>query len=595
MVLRCRRPRTVLGCLVACRGPVRLPGLGAGWLPGASWGGRFPGCGPGRRCGPGSAPGLAVPPPPGRAGSLSRVSWPGGRARVARSPALPRGARSPSGDAPAAGRASAAPPTGRCKRGRRRSLPGPRSHVIWVSRSRNFPVGIPETARRNARPRRPREGRFPCRSRPSARASAKSRSSITTARAPWSFAVAIRPLTAARSRPSRVVAGSPGSPGSPASGTVNGTPRTFPSAATTATARWPAFTSTATTGYLPEFLQRRDRVRGGLPRPVEVPAPRSGVAADVVADRTGGGLGGDLIAPVGEPDRARQPVAAVRPVRQVRQRGGSSTSSQPSSGLNLIVSLPHAFPASPSAVRNSRAASHLARHCSSVSPAAARFAPLAQQRPPHPRHRHRPPPPPGARPGPAGPAAPGAGCPWHAAPPQSRTRATCPRPAAGRHGEPRLDPPGPRPQAGPLRGQVLHGEPVLVLAGPGDRPRPPRGATPRSAPASARPATPPAPGRPAAPPRTAPPGHARPATPGATPPPAAPPRPAPIPAAACGPAPPPGQPPRTDQRSGAARPPGTPSARSCSITNTDNATIRTLLCLLAHARVGSSFNPARAD
>ena len=33
------------------------------------------------------------------------------------------------------------------------------------------------------------------------------------------------------------------------SGTVNGTPATFPSAATTATAKWPAFTSTATTGW----------------------------------------------------------------------------------------------------------------------------------------------------------------------------------------------------------------------------------------------------------------------------------------------------------------------------------------------------------
>jgi hypothetical protein len=33
MVLAGRRPRTVVGCLVACQGPVRLPGLGAGWLP----------------------------------------------------------------------------------------------------------------------------------------------------------------------------------------------------------------------------------------------------------------------------------------------------------------------------------------------------------------------------------------------------------------------------------------------------------------------------------------------------------------------------------------------------------------------------------
>src|SRR6266849_2492263 len=54
MVLASRRPRTVVGCLVACRGPVRPSGLGAGWLPWASWGGGFPECGRGRRGCPGS-------------------------------------------------------------------------------------------------------------------------------------------------------------------------------------------------------------------------------------------------------------------------------------------------------------------------------------------------------------------------------------------------------------------------------------------------------------------------------------------------------------------------------------------------------------
>ena len=43
----------MLGCLVACRGPVRPAGLIAGWLPGAWWDGGFPGCGPGCRGGPG--------------------------------------------------------------------------------------------------------------------------------------------------------------------------------------------------------------------------------------------------------------------------------------------------------------------------------------------------------------------------------------------------------------------------------------------------------------------------------------------------------------------------------------------------------------
>ena len=42
MVLCSRRPRTVVGYLVACRGPVRSSGLGAWRLPVASWGGGFP-------------------------------------------------------------------------------------------------------------------------------------------------------------------------------------------------------------------------------------------------------------------------------------------------------------------------------------------------------------------------------------------------------------------------------------------------------------------------------------------------------------------------------------------------------------------------
>ena len=38
------RPRTVFGCLVARRGPVRQAGLTAWWLPGVSWGVGFPWC-----------------------------------------------------------------------------------------------------------------------------------------------------------------------------------------------------------------------------------------------------------------------------------------------------------------------------------------------------------------------------------------------------------------------------------------------------------------------------------------------------------------------------------------------------------------------
>jgi hypothetical protein len=116
--------------------------------------------------------------------------------------------------------------------------------VICTSRSLNRAVGMPATSRRNRRPRLPREGLFPVFSRPSARASAKPGSSMTTARAPWSRAVAIRADTAARTRPSRWEAGSPAS----SRGMVSSVPVMLPSGARTAAARWPAFTSTATTG-----------------------------------------------------------------------------------------------------------------------------------------------------------------------------------------------------------------------------------------------------------------------------------------------------------------------------------------------------------
>ena len=105
-----------------------------------------------------SAPGLAAPRPPGRCGSLPRGAWPGGRARVARAPALPRGARSSRGGARGAGRASAARPIARYRQDQRRSRARPALALICTSRSRNLAVGMPETARRNPRPRRPRTG-----------------------------------------------------------------------------------------------------------------------------------------------------------------------------------------------------------------------------------------------------------------------------------------------------------------------------------------------------------------------------------------------------------------------------------------------------
>jgi hypothetical protein len=76
-------------------------------------------------------------------------------------------------------------------------------------------------------------------------------------------------------------------------------------------------------GGRPQLVHRREPAGGGLPGGIQVPPVFDGVVADrVLHCRAGRGAGGDLVAPVGEPDRARQPVAGVRPVREVRERGG---------------------------------------------------------------------------------------------------------------------------------------------------------------------------------------------------------------------------------------------------------------------------------
>src|SRR5207247_112238 len=70
---------------------------------------------------------------------------------------------------------------------------------------------------------------------------------------------------------------------------------------------------------LPQLLQGRGGDGRDLPRSVDVPAATRRVVADVVTDRAGGRLGGDLVSAVGKPDRAGQPVAAAP-----RGPGGSS-------------------------------------------------------------------------------------------------------------------------------------------------------------------------------------------------------------------------------------------------------------------------------
>jgi hypothetical protein len=66
-----------------------------------------------------------------------------------------------------------------------------------------------------------------------------------------------------------------------------------------------------------ELLELDRRLREGLPGGVQIPAVLARVVGDVVADRAGASLGGDLLAPVGKPDLA-DPVSAVVGVGQMR-------------------------------------------------------------------------------------------------------------------------------------------------------------------------------------------------------------------------------------------------------------------------------------
>jgi hypothetical protein len=173
---------------------------------------------------------------------------------------------------------------------------------------------MPATVRRNRLPRWPR----PKVSRPSARASAKSRSSIAITRQPWALARAMSWLTAARSRPSRVVAQA----SSRSRGIVCGLPNGLPAGSSTTQSKWPALRSTATRGKPASSAVVGTGRHGWVQEASRYPAIPLGLVADVVADRTGGDLRRPRFGPVGEPDRAGQPVATVRPVGQIPQRGG---------------------------------------------------------------------------------------------------------------------------------------------------------------------------------------------------------------------------------------------------------------------------------
>jgi hypothetical protein len=141
---------------------------------------------------------------------------------------------------------------------------------------------------------------------------------------------------------------------------------------------------------VPELLQRRDRAGGGLPARVDVPAAGRGAERDVVPDGAGGGLGGDLVTPVGELHAARQAVPAVRPVRQPRQRRGQlhlqpPLARMPPQGFIAVelVLLPISSEEPPGRLP-------LRPPLPFGQPGSGQVRPLAQQAPPAPRHRHRP-------------------------------------------------------------------------------------------------------------------------------------------------------------------------------------------------------------
>ena len=143
---------------------------------------------------------------------------------------------------------------------------------------------------------------------------------------------------AARRRPSRWEADSP----SRSSGIVTGGPAGLPSGETIQASRWPWFRSTASTGVARSSSSAGAGRPGAPPGRVEVPAVPPRGLGDVVPDRAAGRLRGHLVAAVGETDGAFEPVAAVRGVRQVRQRGGEPDF-QPA--LVRVPSGPSRFPA----------------------------------------------------------------------------------------------------------------------------------------------------------------------------------------------------------------------------------------------------------
>lgn len=150
--------------------------------------------------------------------------------------------------------------------------------AIAAMRSRNCPVGMFATVRRNCLPRLPR----PIVSRPVVRASAKFRFSIVIDAHPLVYARRISCETASRSRPSRVAAGLPVK----STSILCGSPIGLPSGPTTHTARCPAFMSTPSVRLRCKISSPTVAAGACDPRRVEIPAASASVVRDLVRDST---------------------------------------------------------------------------------------------------------------------------------------------------------------------------------------------------------------------------------------------------------------------------------------------------------------------
>ena len=469
MVLAGRRPRTVLGRLVGRACPPGRCGLPPRVVAAAGPGGACRSC----RCAWPRVLGgqLSGGWSSGRRRSRLPVAAPGGRAHACRSPRRPRDGR-----LAGTGKAWSCRGPSQCSRPHREVYAGstaitarPALAAIWVSRSRN-------RAGRDARDQPPEAPPAPAAGRPAAVALASLLAGVGEVQvldhdrpaAVLRGRARSAPEMAARSRPSRCEAGSPAR----TSGIVTGGPAGFPSGVTAHASRWPWFRSTARTGAWRRSSRAGAGAGRGAPGRVEVPAVPCRVVADVVADRAGGRLGGDLIAPVGELHRARQPVPAVRPVRQVRQRGGQLHLQPALVRVPPDRLVPPRLVLLPVGGQEQPGRFPLAPPLRLGQPRGGKVAALAQQGPPAPHHGH-------------GPAS------SRRSTAARRALSTCRRTAlpcrsagvAYPRARPSLPPAGTASRASIarirarrpdlLRAQVPRGELPLVLAGAGDRTGPP--------------------------------------------------------------------------------------------------------------------------